>query len=104
MTAKTVPSLSKIDKRFQLDAPYVLGRAGNRPFVTAQVGWMAHERRRDCAKFAGSRVSAPVMFQPCFLAVETKERMSAKSIAPCDERKPPEIFCRSFIMRPSRSA
>ena len=45
-----------------------------------------------------------MMFQPCFLAVETKERMSAKSIAPSNERNPPEIFCRSFIMRPSRSA
>jgi hypothetical protein len=29
-----------------------------------------------------------MMFQPCFLAVEKKERMSAKSIAPSDERKP----------------
>ena len=38
------------------------------------------------------------MFQPCFLAVEKKERMSAKSVAPSGERKPPEIFCRSFIM------
>jgi hypothetical protein len=33
-----------------------------------------------------------MMFQPCFLAVETKERISAKSIAPCNDRKPPEIF------------
>jgi hypothetical protein len=33
-----------------------------------------------------------MMFQPCFLAVEKKERMSAKSIAPCNDRKPPEIF------------
>jgi hypothetical protein len=33
-----------------------------------------------------------MMFQPCFLAVEKKERMSTKSIAPCNERKPPEIF------------
>jgi hypothetical protein len=43
-------------------------------------------------------------FQPCFLAVEKRDRMSAKSIAPSAERKPPEIFCRSFIMRTSRSA
>jgi hypothetical protein len=43
-------------------------------------------------------------FQPCFLAVEKRDRMSSKSIAPSAERKPPEIFCRSFIMRPSRSA
>jgi hypothetical protein len=32
-------------------------------------------------------------FQPCFLAVEKRDRMSAKSIAPSTERKPPEIFC-----------
>jgi hypothetical protein len=25
--------------------------------------------------------------------------MSAKSIAPSNDRNPPEIFCRSFIMR-----
>ena len=72
--------------------------------VTAQVVLMGQQRRRDIAKFAGSRVRASMMFQPCFLAVEKKERMSAKSIAPSGERKPPEIFCRSFIMRPSRSA
>src|ERR1700682_5637534 len=65
---------------------------------------MAQERRRDTAKLAGSRVRASMMFQPCFLAVETKERMSTKPIAPSNERKPPEIFCRSFIIRPSRSA
>src|ERR1700746_2233381 len=43
---------------------------------------MVHERRSDSARFAGSRVRASMMFQPCFLAVETKERMSAKYIAP----------------------
>src|SRR5215468_4815033 len=66
--------------------------------------WIAHARRRDLARFDGSRDRASMMFQSCFLAVETKERISAKSIAPCNDRKPPEIFCRSFIMRPSRSA
>jgi len=66
--------------------------------------WIAHARRRDLARFDGSRDRASMMFQSCFLAVETKERISAKSIAPCKDRKPPEIFCRSFIMRPSRSA
>ena len=44
-----------------------------------------------------------MMFQPCFLAVEMKERMVAKSGAGL-ERKPPEIFILTFIMRPSRSA
>ena len=29
---------------------------------------------------------------------------TANSLAPWSERKPPEIFCRSFIIRPSRSA
>src|ERR1700722_11100044 len=66
--------------------------------------WIARARRSDLAGFDGSRDSASMMFQSCFLAVETKERISAKSIAPCIDRKPPEIFCRSFIMRPSRSA
>src|SRR5215472_11566030 len=43
-------------------------------------------------------------FQPCFSAVEMKERMTAKSVAPTMQRKPPEIFCLTFIMRASRSA
>ena len=72
--------------RFVTDA-----RTGCR-MVTAQVGWMAQARRRDLAKFDGWWVRASMMFQPCFLAVEKKERMRAKSIAPSDERKPPEIF------------
>ena len=54
--------------------------------------WMAHERRRNLARFDGSRFSASMMFQSCFLAVETNERMSAKSMAPSNDRKPPEIF------------
>src|SRR5271163_2425756 len=77
---------------------------GEHKIVTTQVVWIAHARRRDLARFDGSRDMASIMFQSCFLAVETKERISAKSIAPCNDRKPPEIFCRSFIMRPSRSA
>src|SRR5271166_2843317 len=32
------------------------------------------------------------------------ERMTAKSFAPSSDRNPPEIFCRSFIILPSRSA
>jgi hypothetical protein len=32
-----------------------------------------------------------------------KERMVAKSAAPSWQRKPPEIFILTFIMRPSRS-
>src|ERR1019366_7777345 len=72
--------------------------------VTAQVGWTGHDRRRDFARPDGSWVKPLMMFQPCFLAVEKKERMTAKSVAPSSERKPPEIFWRSFIMRPSRSA
>src|SRR5271167_2349194 len=54
--------------------------------------WISHARRRDLARFDGSRDTASIMFQFCFLAVETKERISAKSIAPCNDRKPPEIF------------
>jgi len=72
-------------------------------WVTAQVGWMAHERRRDCTKFAGLRVRASMMFQPCFLAVEMKERMRAKSIAPSKRAgrfRPPQP---SPMARPSRT-
>ena len=54
--------------------------------------WMAHERRRDLARFNGLRFSTSMMFQSCFLAVAKKERMSAKSMAPSNDRKPPEIF------------
>ena len=49
-------------------------------------------------------MSAWMMFQPCFLAVEMKPRTVAKSSAPFWLRKPPEIFCLTFIMRPSCSA
>ena len=73
-------------------------------YVTAQVGDLVQDRRRDFAKDVGSQVRASMMAQPCFLAVEKNERMSAKSTAPSTERKPPEIFWRNFIMRPSRSA
>jgi hypothetical protein len=72
--------------------------------VTAQVGDLVQDRRRDFAKDVGSPVRASMMAQPCFLAVEKNERMSAKSTAPSTERKPPEIFWRNFIMRPSRLA
>ena len=75
-----------------------------RNIVTAQVGDLVQDRRRDFAKDVGSPVRASMMAQPCFLAVEKNERMSAKSTAPSTERKPPEIFWRNFIMRPSRSA
>src|SRR6516164_11675620 len=76
------PRPPTISIMFGLPADYLGSR-------TAQVGWMVHERRSDSAKFAGSRVRASMMFQPCFLAVETKERMSAKSIVPSNERSPP---------------
>jgi hypothetical protein len=52
----------------------------------------------------GLEVKVCNKFQPCFLAVERTVRMTAKSFAPHSERNPPEIFWRSFIMRPSRSA
>ena len=82
-----VPQLNPFTGNFELASP------GSVPkFVTAQVGWMTQARRRDLAKCDGWWVRASMMFQPCFLAVEKKERMRAKSIAPSDERKPPEIF------------
>ena len=45
-----------------------------------------------------------MMSQPCFFAVDMNERMTAKSAAEASQRNPPEIFCLTFIMRPSRSA
>ena len=72
--------------------------------VTAQVGDLVQNRRREFARDVGSPVRASMMAQPCFLAVDKNERMSAKSMAPSIERNPPEIFWRNFIMRPSRSA
>ena len=45
-----------------------------------------------------------MMFQPCFLAVVITLRRMAKFSAPFADRKPPEIFWRSFIIRRSRSA
>jgi hypothetical protein len=45
-----------------------------------------------------------MMSHPCFLAVDMNERMTAKSAAEASQRKPPEIFCLTYIMRPSRSA
>ena len=60
--------------------------------VTAQVLDPDHARRRDFARFLGSAVKASMIFQPCFLAVERKERTVAKSLAPSSERNPPEIF------------
>ena len=56
------------------------------------------------ARADGSAMRAWNWFQPSFLAVEAKLRMTAKSSAPSCERKPPEIFWRSFIMRTSRSS
>src|SRR6516165_12359545 len=63
-----------------------------------------HAIRREFIRTCGSWAIAWMTFQPCFLAVEMKERMTAKSVAPAMQRKPPEIFCLTFIMRASRSA
>src|SRR5271157_144539 len=60
--------------------------------------------RRFTIRLSGLAVSVPSISQPCFLAVESNDRMTPNSAAPSSERKPPEIFCRSFIIRPSRSA
>ncbi len=61
--------------------------------------------RMSAISRTGSPVKVRSIFQPCFLAVESIERMTAKSFAPSFERKPPEIFCHSnFIIRPSCSA
>ena len=63
-----------------------------------------HARRREFTRTFGSWAMAWMTFQPCFLAVAMNERMVAKSVAPAMQRKPPEIFCLTFIMRASRSA
>src|SRR3954469_9636298 len=72
-------------------------------FVTAQVPRDSQASRRRAIRCLGSLVRVWSRSQPCFLAVERSERITAKSSAPASERKPPEIFCRSFIIRPSRS-
>src|SRR3954469_4529842 len=59
--------------------------------------------RRRAISCLGSLVKVWSRSQPCFLVVERSERITAKSLAPASERKPPEIFCRSFIIRTSRS-
>ena len=45
-----------------------------------------------------------MMFQPCFPAVVMMLRRMAKFPVPFPDRKPPEIFYLSFIIRRSRSA
>jgi hypothetical protein len=47
-----------------------------------------HAIRREFIRICGSWAIAWMTFQPCFLAVE-KERMTAKSVAPAMQRKPP---------------
>ena len=54
--------------------------------VTAQVVDLVQNRRREFARDVGSPVRASMMAQPCFLAVDRNERMSAKSMAPSIER------------------
>ena len=57
-------------------------------FLTAQVVDLVQNRRREFARDVGSPVRASMMAQPCFLAVDRNERMSAKSMAPSIERNP----------------
>src|SRR4051812_40533513 len=71
--------------------------------VTAQVYSGGQASRRRAIRCLGSLVKVWSRSQPCFLAVESSERITAKSLALASERNPPEIFCRSFIIRPSRS-
>ena len=52
----------------------------------------------------GSCMGAWMTFQSCYVAVERKLRAAAKSCVPASERKPPENFGLSCIMRPSCSA
>ena len=60
--------------------------------------------RMSANRRVGLEVKVCSIFQPCFLAVERTVRMTAKSFALHSDRNPPEIFWRSFIIRPSRSA
>jgi hypothetical protein len=53
---------------------------------------MVHERPADLARFDGSRDSESMIFHPCFFAVEKKEGMSAKSVAPSNDENPPKSF------------
>ena len=82
----------------------ILSRREKNFFVTTQVLGRYQAARRLFARSTGSRRRASMMFHPCFLAVDRNPRIVAKSSAPSGDRKPPEIFMRSFIMRTSRSA
>jgi hypothetical protein len=62
--------------------------------VAAQVSHSGSGQAKPCDQ--GWLVSVWRISQPCFLALESSERMTLKSVAPCCERKPPDIFCRSF--------
>jgi len=85
--------------------PVELGVVSEDPLLAERQPPRRGQARRS---FAISSVGLPASVwsrsHPCFLAVESSERITAKSSAPCSERNPPDIFCRNFIIRPSRSA
>jgi hypothetical protein len=93
--------------RHQLGSPLRLlrfQRSFRQIAVTAQVVLCTQPVRNALVRIWVSCMRAWMTFHPCFLAVEMKERMMAKSKAPSRLRKLPEIFCLTFIMRTSRSA
>src|SRR5277367_3958328 len=55
--------------------------------VTAQLPRRAYDSRREAATSGIGRRSASMILHPCFLAVERKERIVAKSAAPSEVRK-----------------
>src|SRR4051812_16876450 len=65
---------------------------------------MGYATLRFVIRLSGLAFRVCRISQPCFLAVDSNERITARSIARSMERKPPEIFWRNFIIRPSRSA
>src|SRR5699024_6320646 len=71
---------------------------GTNRFVTIQVveGIQAFPANRS--------VSLSSTVSPCFLSVETNERIRQKRLAPARVRHPPETLTCSLTMRRSRSA
>src|SRR5208282_673035 len=81
------------------DTPQSRGRV-----VLARSAEVAQAAWSSLIRSLGSRMRLWMTPQPRFLAVPMSVRIAAKSFAPWSERKQPEIFCLSFIIRPSRSA
>src|SRR6201996_6013623 len=77
------------------------GSNGDQSYIRNYLGIRNGQASRKLAmSVAGSAVNVWSRSHSCLRAVESSERIVAKSSAPCSDRNPPEIFCRNFIIRP----